>query len=263
MKTIAIICDCDNTLMPDAPSLLLKDNGINPQDFWNSIDVLVKDGWDPPIAWMTKLVKLIKDGKIKQNTNAKLAEFGASIDVYPGVDTFIDNLNSTYLEEFDVHVEGFVVSSGIESLMMGSKIAASFKQNIYGGRLYEKDGIISGIKASITFTEKTKFIFAINKGIVFEIRENPYTVNNFISKTERRIPFENMIYLGDGPSDIPCFSMIQQMGGNCLAIDSKVEWSKEWEYEIRNREMQASKPDYTKNGELYKKLESIIQNVTS
>ena len=72
MKTIAIICDCDNTLMPDAPSLLLKDNGINPQDFWNSIDVLVKDGWDPPIAWMTKLVKLIKDGKIKQNTNAKL-----------------------------------------------------------------------------------------------------------------------------------------------------------------------------------------------
>ena len=56
MKTIAIICDCDNTLMPDLPSLLLKDNGMEPQNFWDKIDLLVKDGWDPPIAWMTELI---------------------------------------------------------------------------------------------------------------------------------------------------------------------------------------------------------------
>ena len=74
MITKAIICDCDNTLMPDLPSLLLKNNGIEPQTFWDKIDLLVKDGWDPPIAWMTELIKLIKDGKIKQNTNEKLAE---------------------------------------------------------------------------------------------------------------------------------------------------------------------------------------------
>ena len=94
MKTIAIICDCDNTLMPDAPSLLLKENGIDPQEFWDKIDLSVREGWDPPIAWMTNLVKLIQDGKIKQNTNAKLAEFGASIDIYPGADTFVEELNS-------------------------------------------------------------------------------------------------------------------------------------------------------------------------
>ena len=59
MKTVAIICDCDNTLMPDLPSLLLKNNGMKPQAFWDDIDVMVKDGWDPPIAWMTKLIKLL------------------------------------------------------------------------------------------------------------------------------------------------------------------------------------------------------------
>ena len=257
MKIIAIICDCDNTLMPDLPSLLLKDNGIEPQDFWDEIDVLVKKGWDPPIAWMTELTKLIQNGKIKQNTNENLAEFGASVDVYTGASTFIDEINSNL--DSDVSVEGYVVSSGIESMMKGSKIAGSFT-DIFGGRLYEQDGIISGIKSSITFTEKTKFIFAINKGIASQIREKPYDVNNFISESERRIPFENMIYLGDGPSDIPCFSMIEKLGGTSIAIDSKDEWSKNWEYELRSRKMDSFKPDYSENGELRKKLESIIQS---
>jgi len=260
MKKVAIICDCDNTLMPDLPSLLLKENGIEPQAFWDKIDVLVKDGWDPPIAWMTKLIKLIQDEKIKQNTNEKLAEFSASVDVYPGSDTFINEINSKLGTDSDVSVEGYVVSSGIESMMKGSKIANSFT-DIFGGRLYEKDGIIAGIKSSITFTEKTKFIFAINKGITSKIREKPYDVNNFISESERRIPFENMIYLGDGPSDIPCFSMIEKLGGTSIAIDSKDEWSKNWEYEMRSRKMDSFKPDYTSGSSLMGKIETIVSKL--
>ena len=260
MKNIAIICDCDNTLMPDLPSLLLKDNGMEPQLFWDDIDVMVKDGWDPPLAWMTKLIKLIQDEKIKQNTNEKLAEFSASVETYPGASHFIDEINSKLTKKSDVSVEGYVVSSGIESMMKGSSIANSFT-DIFGGRLYEENGIISGIKSSITFTEKTKFIFAINKGITSQIREKPYDVNDFIAFEERRIPFENMIYLGDGPSDIPCFSMIEKLGGTSIAIDSKDEWSKKWEYELRNRKMDSYKPDYSENSELRKKLESIIQNL--
>ena len=257
MKNIAIICDCDNTLMPDLPSLLLKDNGMEPQIFWDEIDVMVKDGWDPPIAWMTKLIKLIQDGKINQNTNEKLAEFSASVETYPGASNFIEKINSKLGDDSEILVEGYVVSSGIESMMKGSKIGNSFT-DIFGGRLYEKDGIIAGIKSSITFTEKTKFIFAINKGITSNIREKPYDVNDFIPFEERRIAFKNMIYMGDGPSDIPCFSMIEKLGGTSIAIDSKDEWSKKWEYELRNRKMESFKPDYTQNSELRKKLESII-----
>ena len=159
-KIITIITDCDNTLLPDAPSLLLKDNGINPQEFWDKISDMVNDKWDPPIAWMTELVNLMNDGKIKQNTNAKLREFGATIEVYPGAATFLDEMNETIGKELDVKIEGYVVSSGIESLMKGTKISQSFT-DIFGGSLYEQNGVISGIKSSITFTEKTKFIFAI------------------------------------------------------------------------------------------------------
>ena len=256
-KIITIITDCDNTLMPDAPSLLLKDNGINPQEFWDKISEMVDDRWDPPIAWMTEIVNLMNEGKIKQNTNAKLAEFGGTIEVYPGAATFIDEMNETIGKELDIKIEGYVVSSGIESLMKGAKISQSFT-DIFGGSLYEKNAVISGIKSSITFTEKTKFIFAINKGITSQIRGKPYDVNNFIDYSQRRVPFENMIYLGDGPSDIPCFSMIQQKGGHSIAIDSADDWSKEWEYELRNREMKAFKPDYRQNSELRNTLNDII-----
>ena len=261
MRKVAIICDCDNTLMPDLPSLLLKNNHVEPQDFWNKIDLLVNDGWDPPIAWMTELIQLIQDGKIKQNTNEKLAEFSTSVETYPGASTFINEINSTIGKESNVLVEGYVVSSGIESMMKGSKIANSFT-DIFGGSLYEKDGIIAGIKSSITFTEKTKFIFAINKGITSSIREKPYDVNNFIPPPERRIPFENMIYLGDGPSDIPCFSMIQKLGGNSIAINSTDSWSKKWEYELRSREMVSFEPDYSSGSKLNIRLGEIIETLT-
>ena len=261
MRKVGIICDCDNTLMPDLPSLLLKDNGLEPQDFWDKIDLLVKDGWDPPIAWMTELIQLIQDGKIKQNTNEKLAEFSTSVETYPGASTFINEINSTVGKGLGVLVEGYVVSSGIESMMKGSKIGKSFT-DIFGGRFYEKDGIIAGIKSSITFTEKTKFIFAINKGITSQIREKPYDVNNFIPVEDRRIAFENMIYLGDGPSDIPCFSMIQKLGGNSIAINSIDSWSKKWEYEMRSREMNSFMPDYTQKSELFSHLEVIIEKLS-
>ena len=246
--------------MPDLPSLLLKDNGMEPQDFWDKIDLLVKDGWDPPIAWMTELIKLIQDGKIKQDTNQKLAEFAASVEVYSGADTFIKEINSKFGQQSKILVEGYVVSSGIESMMKGSKIVNSFT-DIFGGRLFEKDGIISGIKSSITFTEKTKFIFAINKGITSQIREKPYDVNNFITENKRIIPFENMIYLGDGPSDIPCFSMIEKLGGNCIAINSKDQWSKNWEYELRSRKMDSFKPDYSEDSDLRRKLDSVLSEI--
>ena len=258
-KTIAIICDCDNTLAPDTTSMLLEDNGINLDSFWKDISHQVEMGWDPPIAWMTKIADLIKNGKIAQNTNAKLAEFGKSVTSFPGAADFITQINELVVKEHDVTVEGYVVSCGIESLMKGTVLAESFT-DIFGSSFYEKDGIIAGVKSSITFTEKTKFIFAINKGIS-DIREEPYKVNTFVEKEKRQIPFENMIYLGDGASDIPCFSMIKSLGGHCIGIDIDSKWHKDFQLELRKREMTAFKPDYREGSELRKAIEKNLLKV--
>ena len=257
METIAIICDCDNTLAPDTTSSLLEDNGIDLDTFWKDISSDVKLGWDPPIAWMQEIANLIREGKIAQDTNAKLAEFGISVTPFPGAEGFITQINETLTKEHDVTVEGYVVSCGIESLMKGTVIAESFT-DIFGSSFYEKDGMIAGVKSSITFTEKTKFVFAINKGIS-DIREEPYKVNKFVEKEKRSIPFENMIYLGYGASDIPCFSMIKNLGGHCIGIDIDSKWHKDFQLELRKREMTAFNPDYREGSELRKAIEAIIR----
>ena len=168
MKTIAIICDCDNTLAPDTTSSLLEDNGIDLDSFWKDISHQVEMGWDPPIAWMTEIARLIKEGSISQDTNAKLAEFGKSVTAFPGAKEFVPQINESLGKENDVTVEGYVVSCGLESLMKGMPLSESFT-DIFGCSFYEKDGVIAGVKSCITFTEKTKFIFAINKGITSKV----------------------------------------------------------------------------------------------
>ena len=85
-------------------------------------------------------------------------------------------------------------------------------------------------------------------------------MNTFVENDKRRISFENMIYLGDGASDIPCFSMIKKNGGHCIGIDINSEWHKEFQLELRKREMAAFTPDYREDSELRKELERIIHN---
>jgi len=116
-----------------------------------------------------------------------------------------------------VQIEFYIISGGFEEIIRGTPISSEMK-DVFGCTFDErKDNLI--VKSVVTFTEKTKFLFAINKGIRgIELRRNPYSVNEVISRDQRRIPFPNMIYLGDGPTDIPCFSTIQQNGGKTIGV---------------------------------------------
>ncbi len=269
-NTIAIICDCDDTLTPDTTSLLLENNGIDIKSFWNkTISKQVEQGWDPPIAWMTAIVDMMKTGKIKQNTNKKLSDFGKNIKPYEGVTKFIPELKKTISKNSDfvdagVKLESYIISSGIEDIIKGSSLNKQF-DDIFAGRLLEdpKSKKITGIKSSVTFTEKTKFLYAINKGITGAVlRKSPYSVNDSISKENRRVPFEYMIYLGDGPSDIPCFSAIKESGGNCIGIIEKETAHKG--YQLARGKRTTVGPysqNYKKNSDLYMVLETIIKKI--
>jgi hypothetical protein len=267
-STIAIICDCDETLTHDTTSLLLESNRIDIVSFWDNISKIVSQGWDPPIAWMSEIVQLIKEGKIKEDTNEKLAKFGKKIKPYKGVPDFIRELKDSIGKNSDfvdagVNLECYIISSGIEDLIKGSVITNHFT-DVFGGRFAEdSSGKISAIKSSVTFTEKTKFLYAINKGITGEqLRKKPYLVNDHIKRVHRRIPFEYMIYLGDGPSDIPCFSAIRNYGGNSIGIIGKTTAHKG--YELARGKRTTVGPysnDYRKGSDLRLMLETIINKV--
>ena len=115
----------------------------------------------------------------------------------------------------------------------------------------------------MTFTEKTKFLYAINKGISGDVlRWYPYRVNDSVSAENRRIPFEYMIYLGDGPSDIPCFSAIKGYGGNCIGIIGQENAHKGYQLARGKRTIVGPySRKYSKDGDLYLVLDTIIKKV--
>jgi len=237
--TIALICDCDQTLAPNTTDFFLKKNGIDTDPFWEKIEKMVSEGWDPPQAWMNQILTLINDGTIKQNSNEKLRELGKEIPLYSGVETLASELRSEIKtnEDFvkaNISLECYIVSQGIEEILKGCPGLSGFQ--VYASQFSETDGKISAIKSTVTFTEKTKFLFAIHKGIsADELRNSPYLVNKFMEEKDKPIPFNHMIYLGDSENDVPCFSMLNKMKGYSISVDPIDQFHKGFQLTRGNR----------------------------
>jgi len=267
-NTIAIICDCDETLAPDTTNFLLEQNGVKVKPFWDKITKMVSQGWDPPQAWMTEILQMIRSGRIEQDTNQRLAKLGKKIAPYDGVPEFVPQIKSMVrrnkdFDEAGVGIEFYIISSGFEDLIKGSVLSRHFT-DIFAGR-FDEDGTgrIDGIKSSVTFTEKTKFLYAINKGITGkELRRCPFSVNDAIKREDRRIPFEYMVYLGDSPGDIPCFSAVKGYGGNCIGIVGEHSVSKG--YQLARGKRTTVGPysrNYKKGSDLRNVLDTIVKKI--
>jgi phosphoglycolate phosphatase-like HAD superfamily hydrolase len=269
-NTIAIISDCDNTLCPDTTDQLITRLGGRPTEFWKEVYQIVVDGWDPPLAYMTKLMELAAVNPVGNITRDLIKEVGTEIEFFPGVLDLVDRLQDRLDSNSDyraarIKMELFVVSGGIEELIKCSslgKVASAIFGCSYD---YNKEGKADRVKRTVTFTEKTKFVFAINKGISeTELREKPYRVNNVVEMANRRIPFEHMIYMGDGPSDIPCFSMIKSLGGSVIGIipPEDIELKRPYELSQGNRlTIGPYTADYTEGTDLYKMLARYVTGI--
>ncbi len=267
---VAVICDCDETLAPDTTEYLLMTNGIKPKPFWRKIEKDIQEGWDPPMAWMTRILSLMKSGDIKQNTNQKLEKLGEKIKPFKGVPDFISQLQRILKKKkyskVDIKLETYIISSGIEDLIKGTKFSKLFT-DVYGSRFYEDKSLkkITSIKSIVTFTEKTKFLYAINKGISGKnLRSNPFLVNNRYKKDTRRIPFNNMIYLGDSTGDVPCFSAIKHFQGEGIGISTKNKISKGYKLAKERRSTVGPYfPEYSKGSNLRSNLDTMVERVAN
>lgn len=272
---IAVIFDCDDTLCSDTITYLLNHYELDPQCFWEEVALDVKTGMDPPLAYMYKIVEIVQAGKMPDLTNTKLREIGSKVRFFRGIPGVFKELQEFVNKKPDfvdaeVSLEFYVVTSGFEEMVKGSCIA-DYMKDIYGCTFEEdpESGLLRRPKSIVTFTEKTKFIYAINKGICgHELREDPYRVNDSIRDQDRRIPFRNMIYVGDGPSDIPCFSLIQKLGsanagiGHVIGVYRRATPHKGYEL-ARGRRITAGpfSTRYTRGSDLRKYLEQNILDI--
>jgi phosphoserine phosphatase len=225
MSVVAVIFDFDDTLLPDSTSALLEAHGIDPTDFWTvQTRQLVERGYDPPLAYLNLLLQEVgPTGRLGELRNADLRDFGGSLDStwFPGLPDLFDDLRALTRQHRDVSIEFYIVSGGLQAIIEGSKYVAEYFSGVYGCQLGENEasGRVSDIKRCVTFTEKTRFLFEINKGIKpADAATQPHLVNQAIADADRPVPFKNMIYVGDGLTDIPCFSLVEKEGGHAFGV---------------------------------------------
>jgi hypothetical protein len=198
-EIVALIFDFDDTLAPDSTTKLLKTHGIDTNKFWQDARNLVELGYDQPSAYLKLILDNVGAGKPLENlTNSYLRKFGTSVDTdyYPGLPDFFEWVRNYVRGNYkNIDVEFYIVSGGLYELIAGSAVVKNYFKAIYGCHLAgdSEEGVLRYVKRSITFTEKTRFIYEIHKGLdPRETAKNPALVNKFVPQEHRRLWSTNL-----------------------------------------------------------------------
>ena len=226
MPVLALIFDFDDTMVPDSTTALLEHYGVDSKEFWSQRAAkLVEAGYDPPLAYLNLILRDVAPGRpLDGLTNAKLVEFGRDVvdkTWFPGLPALFEELRELADQSRDVSIEYYIISGGLQAVIEGSPTVQQYVSGVYGCQLAEsaETGAVAEVQRCVTFTEKTRFLFEISKGIsAAEARTKPHLVNRKIDDAQRPVPFSNMIYVGDGLTDIPCFSLVEKGGGSSFAV---------------------------------------------
>lgn len=273
MAVVAIIFDFDDTLLPDSTSALLNKHGLDADEFWtHDVKALLDKGYDPPLAYLNLLLREIGPGKpLGELTNQGLREFGASLDQdwFPGLPELFGDLRSITSEHRDVSIEFYIISGGLQSIIEGSKHVQEYFTGVYGcqfGTAADTD-VVADVQRCVTFTEKTRFLFEINKGIAqAEAATQPHLVNQLFPEDDRPVPFKNMIYVGDGLTDVPCFSLIEKGGGVSFGVFQSGEKSAKQAFQQfleTKRVRSLHHPDYGEDADLGALLRAAVSTTCS
>ena len=217
MIPMAICYDFDGTLAPGnlQEYAFIKKLGLTPEEFWGRSNGLAKEKKaDDILAYM----KVTIDESRRRNlpvTREDFMEYGKSVKFYKGVLTWFERINK-YAAEKGVKIDHYIISSGLKEMLEGMPIADKFTEIFASSFLYDETGAAVWPAIVLNYTSKTQYMFRINKGCP-DVTDTE-GVNRHIDKACRPMPFENMLYIGDGSTDIPCMAMLNKAGGHTLAV---------------------------------------------
>ena len=257
---VAIMYDFDKTLCTKD----MQDFGfiprlsMEPSAFWAKANGF---GWkqemDGILAYMyTMIVECKRQGK--PITRASLNRDGAAIELFPGVREWFARVN-LYGAVQGVQVEHYVISSGLSEIIEGSGIAEEFTKIFACEFLYDENGEAMWPKTAVNYTNKTQFVYRINKGVLDVA--NDVDLNRSMPDDSKRVPFTNMIYIGDGLSDVPCMKMMKAYGGTAIAVYQDNNRSKVEELLRRDRVDFIFPADYSERSQLNKTVHNLIEKI--
>lgn len=255
---IGIMYDFDKTLSTtDMQNYdFIPNLGMTPEEFWGSTTEFTNEyGVERILSYMYMMIAKTKEKGIKM-TREYLNECGKNIKFYPGVTTWFKRINE-YGESKGVKIEHYLVSSGTMEIVEGCQIFPFFTKAWGCEYYYDKDGNPVWPKLAINYTQKTQFYFRISKGVVDVTNDN--SVNE--KTLERKIPYKNIIYMGDGMTDVACMTLVKHNEGTSIAIYPEKESDKVRSLYTDGRCNFICRADYTAGSDLEKVIKLIIDKV--
>lgn len=260
---MAICYDFDKTLSPDDMQTftLIPSFNIDKNDFWRETGKLAHDNlMENNLAWMYQLIKhsKFKDKSIKKEY---FKAIGKDVKLYKGVDKWFDRMNK-YAEKQGIILEHYIISSGLKEIIEGSIIADKFKRIYASSYYYSSDGIAEWPAQAVNYTNKTQFIFRIAKGIFEEYDDS---VNDSMPENKLYIPYENIVYIGDSATDIPCMRLVKSKGGYSIGVYDPEKDMRKKVYQLFNdgRINYYAPADYSSQSDLTKYVRQIIDTVAA
>ena len=263
-KAVVAICyDFDKTLSPDnmqAQGYLQAINYENQDEFWHETNELAcKNEMDANLAWMYLMLRGARGKEIFRRD--MLARYGRDVELYEGVEEWFDRI-SLYGEERGIAVEHYIVSSGLKEMIEGTCIADKFTKIYASSFYYDEDGVAIWPAQVVNYTNKTQFLFRISKGV---LDVNDDTVNAYFAPDEIRVPFKNMVYIGDSETDIPCMKLVHSYDGYSIGVYNPVTKDKSRVIKLmeENRIGHYAPADYSEGSEMDALIKGIIDEVAS
>lgn len=264
-KPVLAICyDFDKTLSPDDMQAqgYIQSVGFDIGVFWKESNSLAEQNdMDQNLAYMYKM-KDEAEGKIVF-TKETLNEYGAKVKLFPGVDSWFERIRE-YGKTKGVIIEHYIISSGLKEMIEGTSVAkAGAFEKIYASSFYyNSKGIATWPAQVINYTNKTQFLFRIEKGV---LDPNDPGVNDYFAPEDIRVPFRNMVYIGDSDTDIPCMKLVNSYGGHSIGVYNSETSDKTKVYKMMrdNRIKYYAPSDYSEGSDLDNLVKAIIDRTAS
>lgn len=266
-RNMAIAYDFDGTLAPGNMQEynFIPDLNMDKGEFWQEANELAKKhDMDEVLAYMHLMLIKAKEKNIPIREEAFM-KYGEKITFFEGVETYFERINA-YAASKNMHLEHFIISSGLREFVKGTAIAKHFKTIFASGFEYDKHGVACWPALVVNYTNKTQYLFRINKGI-YNSYDNTL-INKSMPEDERAVPFSNFIYIGDGETDVPAMKMVNLYGGTTIAVYNpasvatphRPKSSKDICLDLirQNRADYIAPTNYTEGGELDIMLKKII-----
>ncbi len=264
LPILAMCYDFDKTLTPDDMQAqgFIQSVGFDVDEFWAEANQMAVDNdMDGNLAYMYKMLVESEGQLIVKKEN--LMDYGGKVQLYPGVATWFKRI-CQYGLDHGVQIEHYIISSGLKEMIEGTQMAkeGDFKRIYASAFYYNKKGVAKWPAQAINYTNKTQFLFRIQKGV---LDINDSSVNDYIRPENQRVPFRNIVYMGDSDTDIPCMSLVNTNGGHSIGVydPNSLDKSKVQRMMVHKRIRHYAPADYREGTELDFLVKTIIQQTAA